>query len=407
MNKAIPELRFPEFSGEWKEYRLEEVSDIKTGPFGSTLHQEDYVDIGTPIITVEHLGEYGITKQNLPLVSDEDKQRLKSYLLKSGDIVFSRVGSVDRSSLIKDDENGWLFSGRLLRVRLATESFSAIFLNQLFKNEYVKHRIRSVAVGQTMPSLNTQILKNFHLFFPILKKEQQKIADFLTAIDEKITILTDKITQLESYKRGMMQKLLSGELRFPGFRDVWREVKLGEIATFSKGKGISKKDIDDNGTVECIRYGELYTEYGEVITKISSRISLDVSDLVLSKANDIIIPASGETQVDIATASCVMKDNVALSGDINIIRTAENGIFLAYYLNSAKKIDIAKLAQGISVVHLYAAQLKTLKLELPSLPEQQKIADFLTAIDDKLTIEQEKLDQLKHYKQGLLQKMFV
>ena len=98
-------------------YRLSDIADVQTGPFGSQLHNEDYVSSGTPIVTVEHLGNRKFTTQNLPMVSDADKIRLSKYSLKTGDIVFSRVGSVDRCSYVSDDENGWLFSGRCLRVR--------------------------------------------------------------------------------------------------------------------------------------------------------------------------------------------------------------------------------------------------------------------------------------------------
>jgi type I restriction enzyme, S subunit len=174
------------------------------------------------------------------------------------------------------------------------------------------------------------------------------------------------------------------QLRFPEFSGEWIEHKLGYIARFSKGKGISKADIIDDGSFECIRYGELYTRYSETIQDVHSKTNLDTKDLVLSEYNDVIIPASGESQIDIATASCVLKDDVALSGDINIIKTPENGVFLAYYLNNAKKIDIARLAQGISVVHLYSSQLKTLGLLLPIQEEQQKIASFLTTVDSKI-----------------------
>lgn len=165
----------------------------------------------------------------------------------------------------------------------------------------------------------------------------------------------------------------------------WEVKLLGKIATFSKGKGISKGDIDENGVTLCIRYGELYTEYGETIRDVKSKTNVDVKTLVLSEANDVIIPASGETQIDIATASCVQVSGVALGGDLNIIKSQENGVFLTYYLNSQKKLDIAKLAQGNSVVHLYSSQLKSLNLKLPAKSEQTKIANFLTAVDEKIT----------------------
>jgi type I restriction enzyme S subunit len=163
-------------------------------------------------------------------------------------------------------------------------------------------------------------------------------------------------------------------LRFPEFKGEWEKHNLGEIASFSKGKGISKADIVENGATECIRYGELYTTYGETIDDVKSRTNIDVNDLVLSESNDVIIPASGETQIDIATASCVLRGGIALGGDLNIIKTQNNGVFLSYYLNYKKKQEIASLAQGVSVVHLYSSQLSLLELNLPLRAEQDKIA---------------------------------
>ena len=196
------------------------------------------------------------------------------------------------------------------------------------------------------------------------------------------------------------------KLRFPEFNGNWDGFILGKIAKFSKGKGISKSDISENGKFECIRYGELYTVYGETISKIVSKTDLDFKDLIFSAYNDIIIPASGETQMDIATASCVLKDGVALGGDLNIIKTDNNGVFLSYYLNNSKKEDIASLAQGVSVVHLYSSQLSTLNINLPSSEEQTKIANFLSSVDEKITLLKEKKALLEDYKKGIMQKIF-
>ena len=197
-------------------------------------------------------------------------------------------------------------------------------------------------------------------------------------------------------------------LRFPAFIQDggWKEYKLGDIAQFYKGKGISKNDVTDNGTIPCIRYGELYTHYKEVIDEVTSYTDLSIDDLFMSKANDIIIPSSGETKEDIATASCVLRNNVALGGDINVIRTSNNGVFLSYYLNNAKKHDIAKIAQGISIIHLYNEQLRNLSIEIPNLEEQQKIAECLSSIDSYISSINEKVEQLKAHKKSLLQKLF-
>ena len=196
------------------------------------------------------------------------------------------------------------------------------------------------------------------------------------------------------------------QLRFPGFDEYWKETLLNDVAEFRKGKGISKSDIIEDGNLECIRYGELYTTYNELIVNIISKTNLPIKGLELSVFNDVIIPASGETQLDIATASCVLKSGVALSGDLNIIRSSLNGIFLSFYLNSKKKLEIAKLAQGSSVVHLYSSQLKSLKLNIPTLQEQQKIASFLSAIDEKIQQLSRKKELLLQYKKGVTQQLF-
>jgi type I restriction enzyme S subunit len=203
-----------------------------------------------------------------------------------------------------------------------------------------------------------------------------------------------------------MGNLNKPNIRFPEFEREWIKNTLGEIAGFSKGKGLSKSDISENGATECIRYGELYTTYNETIDAVYSKTNINPADLVLSEANDIIVPASGETHIDIAKASCVLKSGVALGGDLNIIKTSNNGVFLSYYLNSKKKNDIAQLAQGISVVHLYSGQISKLLLNLPSLPEQQKIASLFTAIDHKLYQLKQKKILLEQYKKGVMQKIF-
>lgn len=196
------------------------------------------------------------------------------------------------------------------------------------------------------------------------------------------------------------------QLRFPEFKDSWVNYKFSEIAEFSKGKGISKADIVEDGAIECIRYGELYTTYGETINDVKSKTNISEDDLVFSEANDVIIPASGETQLDIATASCVLKSGIALGGDLNIIKTKNNGVFLSYYLNNKKKLDIASLAQGISVVHLYASQLSQLELNLPSIPEQNKISNFISSIDVRLKTLIQKKNILEQFKKSVMQKIF-
>lgn len=204
--------RLPGFSGEWKSYSVGEIADVKTGPFGSALHESDYIHEGTPIITVEHLGEYGVLYKNLPLVSDADCQRLSSYRLESGDIVFSRVGSIDRNALISDKEEGWLFSGRLLRLRVNRKQFTPKYLSYHFHSEEFKNLVLSVAVGQTMASLNTKIFSGICLKLPCLH-EQHEIAEVLGSIDAEIIQLKNQLDKARQIKQSMMQELLTGRIR--------------------------------------------------------------------------------------------------------------------------------------------------------------------------------------------------
>ena len=198
------------------------------------------------------------------------------------------------------------------------------------------------------------------------------------------------------------------KLRFPEFRGrrTWERTTLGSRSHILKGKGISKGDLDANGSQACIRYGELYTRYGETISRAVSRTNLPTSKLFLSQPNDVIIPSSGETKVDIAKASCVLAGGIALGGDLNVIRSHLDGTFLSYYLNGPKRLDIARVAQGDSVVHLYPHQLKALKIEVPSSAEQQKIAECLSSIDEVIAAQARKVDALKTHKKGLMQQLF-
>ena len=215
---------------EWDVKNVGEISDVKTGPFGSALHERDYVREGTPIITVEHLGEYGVEHFNLPLVSDIDKIRLKSYLLRQGDIVFSRVGSVDRNALIKADEDGWLFSGRLLRVRPAREYILPTYLSYHFHSEAFKQRVKDVAVGQTMASINTKILMGVKAIVPPTLAEQEAIAEALSDADTLIEAVEQLIAKKRQVKQGAMQELLTGKRRLQGYSGKgYKQSKFGII----------------------------------------------------------------------------------------------------------------------------------------------------------------------------------
>ncbi|WP_419149992.1 restriction endonuclease subunit S [Phocaeicola vulgatus] len=192
-------------------------------------------------------------------------------------------------------------------------------------------------------------------------------------------------------------------LRFPEFTEEWEETTLGKISEITKGSGISKDQLSEQGS-PCILYGELYTKYkSEIIDEVYSRTELDSSSLVKSKANDVIIPCSGETAIDISTARCVPFNNILLGGDLNIIRLKhDDGGFFAYQLNGARKKDIARVAQGVSVVHLYGENLKHIRVYHPAIEEQKKITRLLSLIDERIATQNKIIEKLQSLIKGLI-----
>lgn len=209
-------------------------------------------------------------------------------------------------------------------------------------------------------------------------------------------------------KNNEHKKLNAPNLRFPEFQGEWEEERLADIADLYKGTGISKDQLSDDGE-PCILYGELYTKYkSETIREVISKTNIDNTKLVRSKANDVIIPCSGETAEDIATARCVLNGNILLGGDLNIIRLhGYDGAFMSYQLNGRRKYDIAKVAQGVSVVHLYGEHLKGVKTINPCLEEQKKIAKLLSLLDERISTQNKVIEDLKKLKSAISKLLFT
>ena len=262
--------------------------------------------------------------------------------------------------------------------------------------------------GINQTNLRKDQILNCPLLLPPVA-EQEKIAGILGTWDEAIEKLSDLIEQKKLLKKGLMQKLLTGKTRLPGFTQPWKEVKLGEIFNIKKGQGLSKDVLDSKGVYKCILYGELYTKYSEVIKNTISRTNKN--EKITSNIGDILIPASTTTSgIDLANATALFESDVILGGDINILRAKKeiSPVFFAYLLTHSYKFDIARLAQGITIVHLYAEFLKSMKVFVPiDINEQQAIADVLSAADEEIDLLNKKLEALKEQKKGLMQQLLT
>ena len=227
--------------------QLKTIADIQTGPFGSQLHKEDYVETGTPIVTVEHLGNRVFTEQNLPRVSDSDKARLIKYTLSTGDIVFSRVGSVDRCSYVDKSHDGWMFSGRCLRVR-PTEPVDSLYLYYYFCLEETKQFVRNIAVGATMPSINTKLLGEVEIALPDLNN-QKRIAAVLSSLDDKIENNQKLNDNLAEQIRTLCNSWLSDYEPFGGTcPDDWEHTPLSSFAKFISGYSYKGSELQESTT---------------------------------------------------------------------------------------------------------------------------------------------------------------
>ena len=197
------------------------------------------------------------------------------------------------------------------------------------------------------------------------------------------------------------------KLRFEEFKNEWQAKNLYEVVSFSKGNLLSKTDLDKNGLYPCILYGQLYTKYREVIRDVFARTNNNSKNITRSKYGDVLIPSSGETPIDISTSSCILQDDVLLGGDINVLSPLNcDGRFISYMINNNKKTEIAKIAQGHSIVHLYNDNLKVVNLNIPEIDEQEKIANTLELLDKKIELQSRKIEDLKLFKLSLREKLF-
>ena len=207
--ESVPEIRFAGFTDPWEQRKLGDVADIKTGPFGTLLHAEDYVDDGIPIVTTEHFktGVLPKDKEGIPQVSEEDAKRLEQYRAKEGDILFSRVGSVDANAQVFAGQDGWLFSGRVLRARPDLTLVSSAYLHYELETEEVKSSVISRAVGGTMASINTEILFQTPIFIPAKMTEQNKIGSTCARLDSLITLHQRKLELLRNIKKSLLDRM--------------------------------------------------------------------------------------------------------------------------------------------------------------------------------------------------------
>jgi type I restriction enzyme, S subunit len=401
MEKLLPKLRFPEFKGDWEVCKISDLGEVITGSTPSTSNENfyngDYLFVSPFDI---NSGRWVIeTKTTLTFAGFS-----KGRKIRKGSTMFVCIGST--IGKIAQNKIECITNQQINTIVPINNDED--FIYSLLENHSPK--IRMLAAEQAVPLINKTTFSSYILSVPNLE-EQTKIATFLSAVDEKLNLLKEKKALLEDYKKGMMQKIFSQELRFKDENgkdfEKWKKIILSKVFDYKKGNGLSKDKLDFEGVNSCILYGELYTKYSEVIFEVKSKTNSNEG--LLSEKGDLLIPSSTTTSgIDLANVTALNFDNVLLGGDITILRSNQDvdSVFYAYYLSNHKKEEIASYAQGITIVHLYYSHIKDMVIDLPSLAEQTKIATFLSAIDEKIELVTQQIEDTQDYKKGLLQQMF-
>ena len=408
----VPKLRFPEFqdAGEWEEKALGDLSQIVRG--GSPRPIDEYItsDINglnwLKIADVDKDSKYVTFTKERVLATALSKTRE----VNPGDLIMSNSMSFGRPYIVKIKScihDGWI------AVTQINKQASRDYLYYLILSPISQEYFVNNAAGSGVQNLNADIIKLLPVVIPKYS-EQQKIADCLSSIDELIAAQINKVAALKNHKKALMQQLfpLEGEttpkLRFPDFSSdkEWLPTTIGKLGKFYYGKSAPKWSLSNDAPTLCVRYGELYTKFGTVISEVTSRTNIEPSNLKFSKGGEILIPRVGEDPQDFANCCYLPFPDIAIGEMISVYETEENSIFYSYYFRTMRK-QFAKVVEGQNVKNLYYTNLEPIVIGKPSSRlEQQKIADCFFSIDELITAQTQKLESYKAHKKGLMQQLF-
>ena len=365
---------------------------------------------GYPISRIETISSGEINYLKVGYI--DNVSGCESYKMRKGDILYSHINSLAHVGKVAYyDGKQELYHGMNLLLMRANDKVDSNYLYAYLLTSQAKHIAQVIAKpAVNQASISTSDIRKIKLAVPPME-EQRKIAEILGVWDEAIEKQSRLIEKLELRKRALMQRLLTGRTRLPGFTTPWQKVKLGEIGKFDKGVGVPKEKIVSEGC-KAITYGEIYTKYNYVIKDFASYIDSDTAQTSKPiSSGAIIFAGSGETLEDIGKCvAFIDNDKAYAGGDIIIFNPSieVDSLVLSYILNSPVAIaQKRRYGQGHSVVHIYQKDLARIEFELPSLPEQKAIAEVLIMADDEIATHRKKLDALSLQKHGLMQQLLI
>ena len=413
---ASPKLRFKEFDEDWSDSKLGQLIGISSA---SRVFKEQWQTSGVPFFRTSDVVSISKNKENekayisLELFEELSK---KSGKIQKGDLLVTGGGTIGIPYLVKNDEPLYFKDADLLWMK-SSGIIDGSFLYNFFISPKFREYLKSISHTGTISHFTIEQAKVTPFQYPS-KEEQTKIATFLSAVDEKISQLSQKLHLLGQYKQGMMQKLFSQQIRFKAddgseFGE-WESKKLNEIGqSFNGLVGKSKEDFGE---------GEAYITYKQIFDH--RKINLNNINFVnispndtqnMVKKGDIFFTTSSETANEVAYCSVILDDfefplylnSFCFGYRPNSAKIFNSAYASFYFRSNIFRNKIKHLAQGSTRFNISKIAFMNVLIHLPMLEEQTKIANFLSTIDQKIDVVSEQLKQAKIWKKGLLQQMFV
>ena len=375
-----PAIRFKGFSDAWEQRKLGDIADIVGGGTPSTGNQS-YWDGDIDWYAPAEIADQIYANSSQKKITGLGYENSSAKMLPPGTVLFTSRAGIGKTAI-------------LTRKGCTNQGFQSIVphrgeLDSYFifsRTEELKRYGELVGAGSTFVEVSGKQMAVMELMMPPTMREQQTIGGFFQQLDHLITL-----HQRQPFLHSTPEISLTVQLIHPFYTSSWEQRKAIDIADYSKGNGYSKGDLTDAGT-PIILYGRLYTKYQFAISEVDT-FAFPRNGAVYSQGNEVIVPASGETAEDIARASAVEKSGVLLGGDLNILRPFDfiNPLFLALAIsNGEPQKELAKKAQGKSVVHIHNTDIQEVTIAYPSRTEQDRIVSVFRQLDNLITLHQRK-----------------
>ena len=403
---ASPKLRFKAFDGDWRSVSLLEISTLITK--GTTPKQ--FIDGNINFLKIEAITQNGFELSKCQTISEEiNNKELKRSILMEGDILFAIAGATIGKNAIVQKELLPANTNQALAIIRLKENYSKVFISKVLNSPLMEKYIDINISTGAQPNLNLQQIGSFSFALPKLE-EQTKIASFLSAVDEKISQLTQKHELLSQYKQGMMQKLFSQQIRFKAddgseFGE-WSNKTIGDVANIKRGASPrpinDSKWFDDSSSIGWVRISDVSKSKKYLLQTEQYLSTLGIQKSRLVPKGNLIMSICATIGKPIYTGFDVcIHDGFVVFSELQAIHE-----YAYYYLEYIEK-NWYQYGQPGTQVNLNSDIVSNEAFPFPCLEEQTKIANFLSAIDQKIDVVSEQLEQAKLWKKGLLQQMFV